>query len=68
MAPATGRTSRVDLVEPLGADSLVWCTDGGLSLEVRTPGERAIRPGTPMALGIDAQRVSLFAADSGERL
>ena len=58
----------VDLVEPLGADSLVWCTDGGLSLEVRTPGERAIRPGTPMALGIDAQRVSLFAADSGERL
>jgi multiple sugar transport system ATP-binding protein len=58
----------VDLVEPLGADSLVWCTDGGLSLEVRTGGERAIRPGTPLALGIDPRRISLFSADGGTRL
>jgi len=57
----------VDIVEPLGADNLVWCTDGALSLEVRTPGEENVRPGAPMALGIDAQRVNLFAAD-GERL
>ena len=35
----------VDIVEPLGADNLVWCTDGALSLEVRMSGERAIRPG-----------------------
>jgi multiple sugar transport system ATP-binding protein len=58
----------VDIVEPLGADNLVWCTDGGLSLEVRTSGEQAIRPGMPMALGIDPRRVSLFAAEGGERL
>jgi multiple sugar transport system ATP-binding protein len=58
----------VEIVEPLGADSLVWCTDGGLSLEVRTAGERAVRPGTPMALGIDPRRISLFSADSGARL
>jgi multiple sugar transport system ATP-binding protein len=58
----------VDLVEPLGADHLVWCTDGGLSLEVRTSGEQAVRPGTPMALGIDPGRISLFSADGGARL
>jgi multiple sugar transport system ATP-binding protein len=58
----------VDLVEPLGADSLVWCTDGDLSLEVRTSGERVVRPGTPMALGIVPGRISLFSADSGARL
>jgi multiple sugar transport system ATP-binding protein len=58
----------VELVEPLGADSLVWCTDGGLSVEVRTAGERAIRPGTPMSLGIDPRRISLFSADGGARL
>jgi multiple sugar transport system ATP-binding protein len=58
----------VDIVEPLGADNLVWCTDGGLSLEVRTSGERAIEPGTPMVLGIDPRRISLFAADGGARL
>jgi multiple sugar transport system ATP-binding protein len=58
----------VEIVEPLGADSLVWCTDGGLSLEVRTSGERAIKPGTSTALGIDPRRISLFAADGGARL
>ena len=58
----------VDIVEPLGADNLVWCIDGGLSLEVRTSGERAVRPGMPMALGIDPRRVSLFATEGGARL
>jgi multiple sugar transport system ATP-binding protein len=58
----------VDLVEPLGADNLVWCTDGGLSLEVRTPADRPIKAGTPITLGVDAQRISLFAADTGQRL
>ena len=57
-----------EIVEPTGADNLVLCTDGTLSLEVRMPGERTITPGTPIALGVDAHRVSLFATDSGERL
>jgi multiple sugar transport system ATP-binding protein len=58
----------VDIVEPLGADNLVWCTDGDLSLEVRTSGERAATPGAPVALGIDPRRISLFSADGGARL
>jgi multiple sugar transport system ATP-binding protein len=58
----------VEMVEPLGADSLIWCTDGGLSLEVRASGERAIRPGASTALGIDPRRISVFAAESGARL
>jgi multiple sugar transport system ATP-binding protein len=58
----------VDIVEPLGADSLVWCTDGGLSLEVRISGERSMRPGAATTLGIDPQRISLFSADDGTRL
>ena len=40
----------VDIVEPMGADNLIWCTDGALSLEVRMSGERAIRPGSPLVL------------------
>jgi hypothetical protein len=68
MAPATGTASRSTSSSRWGADNLVWCTDGGLSLEVRTSGEQAVRPGMPMALGIDPRRVSLFAADGGERL
>ena len=59
----------VDVVEPMGADNLVWCADGtGLTLEVRTAGERMLSPGEPLALGIDTRRMSLFATDTGERL
>ena len=58
----------VDIVEPMGADNLVWCSDGKLSLEVRLPGERLVQPGAAATLGLDAARVSLFSTDTGERL
>ena len=41
----------VDMVEPMGADTLVWCSDGELTLEVRLPGERMMAPGAPVSLG-----------------
>jgi multiple sugar transport system ATP-binding protein len=59
---------KVEIVEPMGADNLVWCGDGTHSLEVRTSGEREMALGTPLALGLDPRRLSLFAADSGQRL
>jgi multiple sugar transport system ATP-binding protein len=58
----------VELVEPMGADNLVWCRDGDLSLELRLPGERTMAAGAPVSLAIDPARVSLFAAESGQRL
>jgi multiple sugar transport system ATP-binding protein len=58
----------VDIIEPMGADNLLWCGDGQQSLAVRVPGERAVRLGTPLQLAIPHERISLFAADSGERL
>jgi multiple sugar transport system ATP-binding protein len=58
----------VDVVEPMGADSLVWCTDDRISLEVRTSAERLPRPGERLTLGLDPRRVSLFAIEGGARL
>jgi len=58
----------VELVEPLGSDTLVWCGDGGLSLQARLPQGGHARPGDPLRLGIDPARVSLFATEGGERL
>ena len=58
----------VDLVEPMGADNLVWCRDGDLTLEMRLPGDRIMAPGAPVALAMDPARISLFAADDGRRL
>ncbi len=58
----------VEMIEPMGADSLVWCGDGRLSLGVRMPGERPVAPGTPLPLGISPRQLSLFAAPDGARL
>jgi multiple sugar transport system ATP-binding protein len=57
----------VDIVEPMGADNLLWCADGDLTLEVRVAGDQTIATGTRLGLNLDPQRVSLFAPD-GARL
>jgi multiple sugar transport system ATP-binding protein len=55
-------------VEPMGADTVIWCSDGVGSVQVRTSGSRRATPGESMTLHVDPTQVSLFAADSGERL
>ncbi|MFC1458368.1 ABC transporter ATP-binding protein [Microvirga arabica] len=58
----------VDIVEPMGADTVIWCSDAVGSVQVRTSGSRRATPGESVTLHIDPSQVSLFAADSGERL
>jgi multiple sugar transport system ATP-binding protein len=58
----------VEIVEPMGADNLLWCGDGETSVEVRVPGDQNVAIGTQLALSLDPQRISLFAPDGGERL
>jgi multiple sugar transport system ATP-binding protein len=57
----------VDIVEPMGADTVIWCSDGDRSIQVRTGGDWTATPGDRLALAIDPRRVSIFA-DTGERL
>jgi multiple sugar transport system ATP-binding protein len=58
----------IDIVEPMGADNLLWCADGEMALEVRVPGDQTFMTGTRLALSLDPLRLSLFAAEGGERL
>ncbi|APF37552.1 ABC transporter ATP-binding protein [Chelatococcus daeguensis] len=58
----------VDIVEPMGADTVLWCSDGTHTLQVRTTGTSRITRGERVGLGLDPEQVSLFAADTGERL
>jgi multiple sugar transport system ATP-binding protein len=58
----------IDIVEPMGADMVIWCSDGEGSIQVRTSGSKKASPGQSLGLGVDAGQVSLFAADTGERL
>ncbi len=59
---------KVDIVEPMGADMVLWCSDAEGAVQVRTSGSRRAAPGEPLSLGIDPAQVSLFAAEAGDRL
>ncbi|MCB8821808.1 ABC transporter ATP-binding protein [Microvirga rosea] len=58
----------IDIVEPMGADTVLWCSDREGSLQIRTNGSRKAAPGHRLSLTVDAAQVSLFAAETGERL
>ncbi len=71
-AAAEGQALRiaptVELVEPMGADTLVWTTLAGQSFAVRISAEDPVPGKGPVAAGFPVARVSLFDAGTGERL
>ena len=58
----------VEVVEPMGSDTLFWTRLGGQTLSVRITSERAPRTGDTVTIGFDPMRASLFETASGERL
>ncbi|GAB2786633.1 sn-glycerol-3-phosphate import ATP-binding protein UgpC [Halomonas shantousis] len=66
---AAGLKVQVELVEPLGADTLAYTrlTGQAAPLVVRLDGERAVREGESLRLALAPQRAHLFGAD-GRRL
>jgi multiple sugar transport system ATP-binding protein len=59
---------KIDIVEPMGADTVIWCSDGEGSIQVRTSGSKRAARGEALSIGVDSAQVSLFAADTGDRL
>ena len=62
-----GFDALVELVEPLGADTLVTATVGGHGLMARLPGDAVPRPGERLRLAVEPGRALAFGAD-GARL
>ena len=61
--------AQVTLVEPMGADTLVFCTTGeGQELTVRLPRYTAVHEGETLALAPRAGAVHLFDPETGQRL
>jgi sn-glycerol 3-phosphate transport system ATP-binding protein len=58
----------VDLVEPLGAETLVHGLVGQHRMTVRVSGQWSIGPGEALPISLRAQDLHLFGADSTERL
>jgi multiple sugar transport system ATP-binding protein len=58
----------VDIVEPMGADTVIWCRDALGSVQVRTSGSRKAVRGESLTLHVEPNAISLFSADTGDRL
>ena len=63
--PASGR---VTIVEPMGAETILWTEFGGKPASIRVDGDSTVKPGDTVPFSFDVARASLFDAASGERL
>jgi len=57
----------VSVVEPMGADAVIWAEHDGWPFSIRIMSEVTAAPGDTLAVGLDIARASLFGAD-GMRL
>ncbi len=60
--------AKVEMVEPMGADTLVWSKLGDCSLSTRVGADTKIIPGETVPLGFVTDKISLFSKDTGLRL
>mgnify|MGYP001266462628 FL=1 len=61
-------TITADIVEPMGADTLVWSEFAGQPFRIRLGGTFPVSSGQELPIGINASTVSLFDLQSEERL
>lgn len=58
----------VEIVEPMGSDTLVWVKVAGHDLRLRMDGQAAVDPGDPIVIGFSSARASMFDKSSEKRL
>ena len=61
-------TATIDLIEPMGADKLVWVTLADRPVAIRTASETTLPTSGSVRVGFAPKNVSLFDARSGRRL
>ncbi|OUS36708.1 ABC transporter ATP-binding protein [Rhodobacterales bacterium 56_14_T64] len=59
---------RINLVEPMGSDTLIYADLAGNQIRIRMDGHAKVRTGDDLAIGIDAVRASLFDKKTEIRL
>ena len=58
----------VDIIEPMGSDTLIYASLNNEEFRVRIDGQAEIKPGTKLTIGLHAQRLSLFDPITEARL
>ncbi len=62
------QTVQVEVVEPMGSDTLVWTTLAGGNFTIRLPSERAPEKGDTITVGFDPMRASMFDVATEDRI
>ena len=65
---ASGIAASVEMIEPMGADTLVWCRVGALPLSMRVSGQTRITLGEQLKLVFPPEHISIFDDATGARL
>ncbi len=65
---ARGPASVVEMIEPMGAECLVWSRLGTAAVSARISSERTIQLNEAISLHLPVRRMSLFDTASGNRL
>lgn len=60
--------AQIDLVEPMGSDTLVYAQINGQKLRVRMDGQAQVKAGDTLTLGLQPERASLFDRSHEQRL
>jgi len=60
--------STVEIVDPMGSDTLVWTKLGGQIISFRVEADKTLRNGEAIRIGFDPARASLFDAQTDNRL
>ncbi|MDG1430637.1 MAG: TOBE domain-containing protein, partial [Paracoccaceae bacterium] len=61
-------SAEIDIVEPMGSDTLLWVDFAGQSVRVRTEGQSGLQSGDKLEIGFDASRMHLFDKTTEIRL
>ncbi len=59
---------KVQIVEPMGSETIIYGSHEGMPIVVRANGETEPAPGTEASITIDADHINLFDEGSGNRL
>jgi multiple sugar transport system ATP-binding protein len=65
---AQGLASAVEMIEPMGAESLVWSRLGAAAVSARISSERSMQLNEAISLHLPVRRMSLFDTASGNRI
>ena len=58
----------VEIVEPMGSDTLVWASVAGTKFRIRIDGQTRITAGQDLRIGFDPAKSSFFDAETELRL